>query len=39
VIEERSGWPVQLEGADPDMRVEALHERAIAYFGQLPGPK
>lgn len=38
-VQERTGWSVQLDGADLDIRVEVLHDRAILYLGRLPGPR
>ncbi|MGD1995286.1 MAG: tRNA uracil 4-sulfurtransferase ThiI [Anaerolineae bacterium] len=37
-VQERTGWPVQLEGADLVIRVEVLRDHVILSFGQLAGP-
>jgi len=38
VVQERTGWPVRLKGAELVIGVEVLHDRAIVSFGRLPGP-
>ncbi len=37
-VQERTGWPVRLKGADLEIGVEILRDRAIVYPGRLPGP-
>jgi len=36
--QERTGWPVQLKGADLIIGVEILHDLAIVSLGRMPGP-
>ena len=38
VVQERTGWPVRLKGAELVIGVELLRDRAILSFGRLPGP-
>jgi len=37
-VQERTGWPVRLRGADLVIGIEVLRDRAIISFGRLPGP-
>lgn len=37
-VQGRTGWPVSLRGAELDIGVEILHDRAIVTFDRLPGP-
>ena len=37
-VQERTGWPVQLEGAALEIRVEVVYDRALVTFGRIPGP-
>ncbi len=38
VVQGRTGWPVRLKGADLDIGVEILRDRAIVYPERVPGP-
>ena len=37
-VQERTGWPVRLKGAELVIGVEVLRGRIILSFGRLPGP-
>ncbi len=37
-VQERTGWPVQLDDAALDIGVEVLHDRLLVTFGRIPGP-
>ncbi|MBN1955102.1 MAG: tRNA 4-thiouridine(8) synthase ThiI [Anaerolineae bacterium] len=38
VVQQRTGWPVQLKGAALEITVEILRKRAILSLDKLPGP-
>lgn len=38
VVQGRTGWPVNLKGAELTIGVEVLRDRVILSFGHLPGP-
>jgi len=37
-VQERTGWPVQLEGADLEIGVEVVYIRALVTLGRMEGP-
>jgi thiamine biosynthesis protein ThiI len=37
-VQQKTGWPVQLKGAELVIHVEVLYDRALVYFRRLPGP-
>jgi thiamine biosynthesis protein ThiI len=37
-VQEKTGWPVRLKGADLTIHIEVLYDRALVYFQRLPGP-
>ncbi len=37
-VQERTGWPVQLEGAALEIGVEVVYDRALVTFGRIRGP-
>lgn len=37
-VQERTGWPVRLKGAELDIGVEILRDRAIVYRRRMNGP-
>jgi len=38
VVQERTGWPVRLEGAELEIGVEVVYHHVIVSFGRMPGP-
>lgn len=37
-VQERTGWPVRLKGAELDIGVEILRNRVVVYLRRIPGP-
>ncbi len=37
-VQQKTGWPVRLKGAELDIRVEILKGRAVVYLGRMEGP-
>lgn len=37
-VQEQTGWPVQLEGAELEIGVEVVYEHVLVTFGRVPGP-
>ena len=37
-VQERTGWPVRLEGAELEIGVEVVYHHVVVSFGRVPGP-
>jgi len=37
-VQERTGWPVDLDDARFEIGIEVLYDRALVTFGRVPGP-
>lgn len=37
-VQQKTGWPVRLKGAELDIGVEILRDRAVVYLGRMEGP-
>jgi thiamine biosynthesis protein ThiI len=37
-VQQRTGWPVRLEGAELEIGVEVVYHHVVVSFGRVPGP-
>ena len=37
-VQERTGWPVQLDGAALEIGIEVVYDRVLVSFGRMEGP-